>query len=685
MTGAPFSSAGAHHVLGIQKAAANSSSDNALKWMESVRQALDEKGKANLLAAREALRNVPDAEKHDLIRPVISKLDLNEEQKKALSDLAHDLLAANYDSEGKFLNDLRENDSYREVLAEISAKAGLDTAISIDDAIEYAFYLEGMAKQKLLALSVSELRDLLNSPAKQEQFAQELLKSLIENHDHIVGRLLQYYGVTSLELIAVKDNIRTRVQPEIFDAASQSLLKAYFKVLDLDEEESGEGNNGGGGSIPSTGPGGSSAGANPFGDLQSKWDNATEAEKKQLVEEALRIAGVELQKVQKLDAASLIRIEENRATFVIGDQLYPLMEKAKLTFEQLAAFLEKAGQLDKLPKLPLIIDLGRVSQESIHIQIPAEAMRKWREIPFSSLDLVQNEMKVSFPNSDEFAKQLSFEITQTNAKNNPVLKFRKTLSPLFDFNLQLNGEVVSSFSNPITLSIPLAAADNIDLELVTLAKVQDGQLLYQGGWVQNGVIVEPRSHFSSYVVLENKLAFNDLIHVKAWAGRQIEVLAAKGAIEGRGSGVFDPKGIVTRAEFAKMLIHAFDLDGKEEGSSFGDIPPGAWYEEYVRSASAKGIINGRSAEAFAPQAAITRAEMATMVTRALKAKGMLTNLATTPLEGFKDAASINATLKEGAAIAASLNIVIGDNGYFRPNDSASRAEAAVMIYRALNV
>jgi hypothetical protein len=54
------------------------------------------------------------------------------------------------------------------------------------------------------------------------------------------------------------------------------------------------------------------------------------------------------------------------------------------------------------------------------------------------------------------------------------------------------------------------------------------------------------------------------------------------------------------------------------------------------------------------------------------------------LANFSDAGKIPSSLKAGVAFAASKNIVIGTNGKFNPNDNASRAEAAVIVYRALN-
>ncbi|MFX9665170.1 S-layer homology domain-containing protein, partial [Acinetobacter baumannii] len=54
------------------------------------------------------------------------------------------------------------------------------------------------------------------------------------------------------------------------------------------------------------------------------------------------------------------------------------------------------------------------------------------------------------------------------------------------------------------------------------------------------------------------------------------------------------------------------------------------------------------------------------------------------LQAFADAEQINETLKQGVAFAAEHSIVVGNGGMFAPNASATRAQAAVIIYRAFN-
>ncbi|SDS28396.1 S-layer homology domain-containing protein [Paenibacillaceae bacterium GAS479] len=686
--GIPLSTSGVWGILGIEKVSASESDqgmNEAMKRLETLRNALDEQGKANLKTALKNLQDISNSYKYDLISPVFGKLNLTVDQRNVLADLAMELLYAQYDVEGKFLENIRNNESYRKVLVELSQKAGLDTSLTLKEAIAYGSQVEEAMKKKLLALSASELAALKSDGAKQDEFASQVLETLVSDQNSPVNQFFAAYNIGAKDLIAVKTNVRVAITTTVFDAATSSLIKAYFKILDLDDTPDTN--------VPPPiyvppyfGDNSISVLENKLNALLTKLDNATSKEKEELVKEAIKLALDEIKKYQSFDASKAIKVDGNTATVNLGAELIDALDKAKKVADSLNSFLQAAKSSEKLPSIPFTIELGKIAQEKINVDVSEAAMQKWGQSPFTALEISLNGMKVAFSNVDEFRKAFSFTIGQYSPAKYPELQQVKTVSSVYDFDLSLGGNTVTSFVYPVSLSIPVSQVSGVDPELLSLALLDNGTLKFQGGDIKDGYLVESRSHFSSYVVVENKVAFNDIASVKPWAGRQIEVLAAKGAIEGRGNGAFVPKGTVTRAEFAKMLIHAFNLDVQAPSGGFKDVSANAWYADYVDAAVSKGIIYGRTSSTFAPNAPITRAEMATMVSRALKAAGKVKKEASEEsLAEFKDASSISPSLKQGAALAASLNIVIGDNDFFKPNANASRAEAAVMIYRALNV
>ncbi|KIL35376.1 hypothetical protein SD71_13725 [Cohnella kolymensis] len=75
-----------------------------------------------------------------------------------------------------------------------------------------------------------------------------------------------------------------------------------------------------------------------------------------------------------------------------------------------------------------------------------------------------------------------------------------------------------------------------------------------------------------------------------------------------------------------------------------------------------------------------------MIARALKATKKLQDVSNTDsiISTFSDAKDIHASLRLGVAFATSKGLVIGNAGKFNPKSNASRAEAAVILYRLFN-
>jgi len=348
-------------------------------------------------------------------------------------------------------------------------------------------------------------------------------------------------------------------------------------------------------------------------------------------------------------------------------------------------------KLDKLKELAngktdlaLTLNLGTVDAATISVPLSKNIVEAAKAAGIANVNLVVNGVTVALPLS-QFADSLNLIIIKQEDAVVTSISQLKLASDVLKFELEVNGVTKNEFHSPITIRLPLRDV-TVDRELLTVAKVDGSSLKFEGGKLDGQHIVEPRGTLATFAVVENKVTFSDISSVQAWAGRQIQVVAAKGAIEGRGNGVFAPKDSVTRAEFSKMLILALNMENNFDTATFADVSSDAWYSPYVATAARLGIIQGRSADKFAPNDKITRAEMATMISRALKVSQHLGDVENVEgaLSQFNDADKIAASLKSGVAFAASNNLVIGSGGKFDPNNQATRAEAAVMIYRTMN-
>lgn len=194
------------------------------------------------------------------------------------------------------------------------------------------------------------------------------------------------------------------------------------------------------------------------------------------------------------------------------------------------------------------------------------------------------------------------------------------------------------------------------------------------------VVVTPPTTIDSFTKFEDTKGH--------WAQAAVGKLAAKGIIKGKNSYMFDPDGSVTRAEFAAIVVRAFDLEAKAGMKpSFDDVNSSDWFYDEVVAAWSNGIIEGYSDDEFAPSDKITREQMVKMVVGALEAKGLLKDGqdADGILAAYADKSDISGWAMKSMKSAVSMGLINGkSNNKMEPKSGATRAEAATMIGRVLD-
>ena len=108
--------------------------------------------------------------------------------------------------------------------------------------------------------------------------------------------------------------------------------------------------------------------------------------------------------------------------------------------------------------------------------------------------------------------------------------------------------------------------------------------------------------------------FTDVAFGK-WYNKSISTMAKIGIVKGRTANAFAPNAPITRAEFA-AICSRFDRSNVEIKSDFNDIS-GHWAENEIRRAASLGWIKGYADGSFKPDQNITRAEAASMINRML--------------------------------------------------------------------
>ncbi len=168
-----------------------------------------------------------------------------------------------------------------------------------------------------------------------------------------------------------------------------------------------------------------------------------------------------------------------------------------------------------------------------------------------------------------------------------------------------------------------------------------------------------------------------------WAEAAVRELVSAGILSGMGDGTFQPEASVTRAQFAKMIVLALGLEIDEAAvlnlTDADQIP--AWARPYVAAAMKAGLITGYEDGSFRADQQITRLQIAVIMGRALALKGVVP---TGEAKQFTDRDAIPAWATAQFDAATQAGLITGfEDGSFRPDQNATRAQAAVLTLRLL--
>ncbi|MEH1823011.1 MAG: S-layer homology domain-containing protein [Nostoc sp.] len=169
-----------------------------------------------------------------------------------------------------------------------------------------------------------------------------------------------------------------------------------------------------------------------------------------------------------------------------------------------------------------------------------------------------------------------------------------------------------------------------------------------------------------------------------WAQSFIEPLIARGIIRGFPDGTFRPDQPVTRAQFATMLQKGFPKPTVRNAVQFVDIPSNYWANDAIQAAYKTGFLEGYPNNIFNSEQNIPRVQILVSLVSGLN----LSTNTTTPKDlntYFQDASLIPDYAREQVAAAIQNRLIVNhpDVQVLNPNQVATRADVAALIYQAL--
>lgn len=155
--------------------------------------------------------------------------------------------------------------------------------------------------------------------------------------------------------------------------------------------------------------------------------------------------------------------------------------------------------------------------------------------------------------------------------------------------------------------------------------------------------------------------------------QNVEVLQMMGVVDGMSSGVFNPMGTLTRAQFCKMAVEAMGQGDRaniyQNYTIFPDVKPGYWAAGYVNLAvrSDPKLISGYADGTFGPNNTINYGQAVTILMRML---------------GYKDE-DVSAVWPDGY-IDQAMAIGLCDGVSLSAGTAVNRAQAAQLFMNLLN-
>ncbi len=168
----------------------------------------------------------------------------------------------------------------------------------------------------------------------------------------------------------------------------------------------------------------------------------------------------------------------------------------------------------------------------------------------------------------------------------------------------------------------------------------------------------------------------------SWARSFIEALFAQQIIQGFPDGTFRPDAPVTRAEFAAMISKAFPNPAVRPGINFNDVPNSFWGYNAIQAAYQSGFLQGFPNGDFLPGQNIPRVQALVSLATGLQLNPSNTNVLSA---SYTDAADIPSYAVNQIAAATENRFVVNypNVALLNPNQVATRGEIAAFIYQAL--
>ncbi len=199
-------------------------------------------------------------------------------------------------------------------------------------------------------------------------------------------------------------------------------------------------------------------------------------------------------------------------------------------------------------------------------------------------------------------------------------------------------------------------------------------------------VIIPETNNEHFDEKTGKSTFADIVGHKNQ--KAVEILYSKGIINGKSYDAFAPDALMTRAEFATIAVKAMGFE-LSYGKEFEDVNESDWFYPYINTACKYGIVKGVSEKLFNPYSTITRQEATVMLARCAVVLGIDTEMeiitARDILAEYTDYVRTASWAMKELAFCCEKGIIEENGMEISPEKEVDCGEIAQMIYNLLEV
>jgi 5'-nucleotidase / UDP-sugar diphosphatase len=244
-------------------------------------------------------------------------------------------------------------------------------------------------------------------------------------------------------------------------------------------------------------------------------------------------------------------------------------------------------------------------------------------------------------------------------------------------NLKIQGEPVDLDTEYLIATNDFMAVGGDDYTMFT-----DGPLVNEFSALDEILIDYIKENTPVEPAVESRFTIHTPFTDLNWAKENVEYLYARGIIKGFTETEFAPFRYLNRAQFASMLVRAFDLEAAAP-APFTDLENvNEETKQEIAAAYEAKLVKGTTPATFEPYKAITRAQMALMIKRAYEWK-MEEAYSSTGETPFKDLGSLEEEAETAVELAYELGIVEGYGDIYKPYHYATRSQSAKVMAQFL--